>query len=357
MSSPLLQPDLEAPGEPLHIVFISDAWHPQINGVVRTLEHMSEELTARGHKVTIVGPPQFRSVPLPSYKEIRLALVTSRTVGRYLRRLAPDAIHIATEGPLGWAARRYCLRHRYPFTTSYHTRFPEYVAERMPVPLGLSYAVMRRFHRAAAVTMVATNTISTGLAARGFKNLGHWTRGVDTRLFHPREKSFLDLPPFNLPRPIMLNVGRIAVEKNLEAFLSLDLPGTKLLVGDGPSRAKLQAQFPDAVFAGAHTGEALARYYAAADVFVFPSKTDTFGLVLLEALASGLPVAAFPVAGPLDILAEQDSQRPVGVLSQDLAEAVTRALKLSPEDCRAFALNQSWAKATDQFLTNMKRLR
>ncbi len=356
MSLPLRRPEpgfaTDIAGPPLHIVFVSDAWHPQINGVVRTLEHMSDELTRRGHKVTIIGPPQFRSVRLPSYPEIRLALVTARTLGRRLRLLAPDAIHIATEGPLGWAARRYCLRRRYPFTTSYHTRFPEYVAERMPVPLALSYALMRRFHRAAAVTMVATNSISTGLAARGFKNLHPWTRGVDTNLFRIRDKAFLDLP-----RPILLNVGRVAVEKNLEAFLALDLPGTKLIVGDGPSRAKLEAQFPGAVFVGAQTGEKLAQYYAAADVFVFPSKTDTFGLVLLEALASGLPVAAFPVAGPVDVLAEQDPAHPVGVLSDDLAAAVTRALELSPDDCRAFALTQSWSKATDQFLANMRRLR
>jgi glycosyltransferase involved in cell wall biosynthesis len=257
----------------------------------------------------------------------------------------PEAIHIATEGPLGWAARAICRKKGYIFTTSYHTSFPEYLAERLPVPLSVSYAVLRRFHGASAAVMVATPTVSRALAARGFVNLRRWTRGVDTDLFRPRAKDFIDAP-----RPVSICVGRVAVEKNIEAFLSLDIPGTKFVVGGGPMLGTLKRRYPRVRFVGPRHGDELAAYFAAADVFVFPSRTDTFGLVLLEALASGVPVAAYPVQGPLDVIGNSD----VGVLDEDLGRAVIRALKIAPERCRDFALNHSWAAAAQQFLSNVQ---
>ncbi|HZH27616.1 MAG TPA: glycosyltransferase family 1 protein [Azospirillaceae bacterium] len=331
----------------MRILITTDAWFPQINGVVRTIDTTSRELERLGHEVRIISPAEFRTVPLPTYPEIRIALAPWRRMGRMIEDFGPDAIHVATEGPLGFAARGYCVRRRIAFTTAYHTRFPEYIRDRAPVPLALSYDIIRRFHAPASGVMVATASLERALRERGFRNILRWSRGVDTGLFRPRPKAFLDAP-----RPVMMYVGRVAVEKNIEDFLRLDLPGTKYVVGDGPQLAELKARYPQVRFVGARHGEDLARHYAAADVFVFPSRTDTFGLVLLEALASGVPVAAYPVCGPIDILGGSD----VGVLDEDLAAAVTRALAIPPERCRAFALRHSWQASSAQFLDNLRRV-
>ena len=321
------------------ILIVTDAWHPAVNGVIRTIESLTRELEAMGHHVLVIGTDRFRTLPLPSYPEIRLAWNAWR-LPAMIDAFAPDSIHIATEGPLGMACRRYCLRHKRPFTTAFHTRFPEYVASRLPVPLAWSYASLRRFHAPAAAVMVATPTLQGVLSARGFERLRIWTRGVDTELFRPRDKSFLDAP-----RPIALYVGRVAVEKNIEAFLELQLPGSKFVVGDGPQLASLKRRHPGVHFVGYQHGEDLARYYAAADVFVFPSRTDTFGLVLLESLAAGVPVAAYPVAGPLDVIGASG----VGCLQEDLGEATRAALSISAESCRAYALGFSWEASARQF--------
>lgn len=329
----------------MKILIVSDAWLPQTNGVVNTLSHTRAELEKLGHPVRLVTPEQFFTIPCPSYKEIRLA------VGRVRRRIqtireqfAPDSIHIATEGPLGLAARKDCLRAGKRFTTSFHTKFPEYVQARFGVPASWSYTWLRRFHNRAARVMVATRHVHEELRQRGFQHMAYWTRGVDLDLFRPREKAFLDLP-----RPLFLCVGRVAIEKNLEAFLSLDLPGSRMIVGDGPQLETLKQRYPDVHFPGAKHGAELARYFAAADVFVFPSKTDTFGLVLLEALASGVPVAAYPVTGPQDVITDSAA----GVLDNNLQRAALRALELKPEHCRAYAQQYSWAAATQQFLNNL----
>ncbi|WP_374653332.1 glycosyltransferase family 4 protein [Dongia sp.] len=333
----------------LNIAIVTDAWAPQTNGVVRTIGRTMDELVAAGHRPTILSPQSFRSLPCPTYPEIRLSLFPYRRLAARLDALAPNAIHIATEGPLGLAARRYCLKRGLPFTTAYHTRFPEYIAARFGLPLRISYAWLRRFHAAAQATMVATPSIEADLRARGFMHIKRWSRGVDTRLFRPRPRANA-LPPFaDLPHPIHLYVGRLAVEKNIEAFLQLDLPGSQVVVGDGPLHADLKARFPGAIFLGQKVGEDLAQLYAAADVFVFPSLTDTFGLVILEALASGVPVAAFPVAGPKDILQEGVS----GALDRDLGLAIARALKIPRMQCRTEAERFSWRAATEQFLSNL----
>lgn len=329
----------------MRILVATDAWHPQVNGVVRTLERVASELPALGARCDFVTPALFRSMPLPGYPEIPLSFATSRMIAREIERLGPDHIHIATEGPIGMATRRACLRAGRVFTTSYHTRFPEYLRARVPVPTALSYAWLRRFHGAAAATLVATQSLARELEARGFPNIRPWSRGVDAELYHPRAESVLDLP-----RPIFLYVGRVAVEKNLPAFLSLDLPGSKVVVGDGPDLASLKARFPDAHFLGAHVGERLAELYASADVFVFPSLTDTFGIVILEALASGLPVAAFPVTGPLDVLSGTNA----GALDRDLKVAAMAALALRREDARALALTHSWRRCAEIFLETMQ---
>lgn len=329
----------------MNILIVSDAWTPQINGVVRTIATTRGELEKMGHTVEVIGPDRFRTFPMPSYPEIRLAVGAGRRLGQMIDAMRPDCIHIATEGPLGFAARRYCLKRDIPFTTAYHTRFPEYVRDRAPIPLALSYAVVRRFHKPSSAVMVATQSIEDALRRRGFSNLRRWSRGVDTDLFRPRDKGFLDLP-----RPIWLCVGRVAVEKNLEDFLKLDLPGAKVVVGDGPAREELQRKYPEAVWVGAKHGEELAQHYAAADVFVFPSRSDTFGLVLLEALASGVPVAAYPAPGPLDVI----NGSGVGVLSEDLQAAALQALGISPEKCRAYAMSFSWRASTEQFLANLR---
>ncbi|MDR6771422.1 glycosyltransferase family 1 protein [Azospirillum sp. BE72] len=329
----------------MNILIVSDAWHPQVNGVVRTIGTVRDELEAMGHSVEVIGPDRFRTLPMPTYPEIRLALGAKRRLWAMIDGMRPDCIHIATEGPLGFAARSYCLKHGKPFTTAYHTRFPEYVRDRAPIPLALSYAVVRRFHKPSSAVMVATQTIEDALKGRGFTNIRRWTRGVDTELFHPRDKGFLDLP-----RPVSMYVGRVAVEKNLEDFLRLDLPGTKVVVGDGPAREELQRKYPGVHWVGAKHGEELAKHYAAADVFVFPSRTDTFGLVLLEALASGVPVAAYPVPGPLDVVDGSGA----GCLDVDLKRAVEGALTIPAQTCRDYALGYSWRRSAEQFLSNLR---
>ena len=329
----------------MRIALVSDAWLPQINGVVRTLMRTMEELKGLGHDIQVFSPDLFHNLPCPTYSEIRLAVLPARRLAALLNAFQPCAIHIATEGPLGHAARRYCLARKLPFTTAFHTRFPEYVKARTGLPLGASYSVLRRFHAPSSSVMVATLSLEHELEERGFRNLKRWTRGVDTTLFRPRDKNFL-----NLPRPIHLYVGRVAVEKNVEAFLKLDLPGSKLVVGSGPQLGELQRRFPAARFAGPKHGEDLARHYAAADVFVFPSRTDTFGLVLLEALASGLPVAAFPVPGPLDVI----NGSAVGFLDEDLGAAALRALTIPAQACRDYAMQFSWRRSSEQFLSNLR---
>jgi len=334
----------------VRILLASDAWAPQVNGVVRTLNRVREELEAQGHSFEVICPGLFRTLPCPSYPEIPLAILPGRGMAQRIEAAAPDAIHIATEGPIGLAVRNTCVKRGLPFTTSYHTRFPEYLSARVPVPVAWGYAFMRWFHRPSRGILVATQSMKRELAGQGFENLVDWTRGVDTVLFRPDAPQAL--AALGLPRPIHLYVGRVAVEKNIRAFLELPLPGSKVVVGDGPQRAELQAAFPEVVFAGARHGEDLAAHYASADVFVFPSRTDTFGLVMLEALASGLPVAAYPVPGPLDIV----DGAGVGALSEDLGAAVASAIALPRDHCRAHALNYSWTACAEMFLANLRPL-
>jgi glycosyltransferase involved in cell wall biosynthesis len=329
----------------MQVLIATDAWHPQVNGVVRTLTSLARSAKALGVNVEFLSPEGFRTIPLPTYPGLRLALPSRVQIARRIEQAKPDAIHIATEGPIGHAARAYCLRHGWPFTTSYTTRFPEYISARWPIPEGLIYAALRRFHGAAAITMVATPSLEAELRERGFTNLGRWTRGVDTDLFRPDRA--IDLP---FPRPIFLCHGRIAVEKNLEAFLSLDLPGTKVVIGTGPQEAKLKQRFPNTKFLGLIENGKLAAHLATADVFVFPSLTDTFGVVQLEALASGVPIAAFPVTGPKDVVGEN----PVGALNEDLRSACLAALDVSRQTCRDFALQYSWENSARQFLGHLR---
>ena len=329
----------------LKVLLITDAWAPQVNGVVRTLEMLGQELRALGHEVHYVTPEGRFTIPLPTYAEIRLALFGRKALEKEFREFAPDAIHIATEGTLGMGARAICLKYSIPFTTSFHTRFPEYVRARFPfISEEAVYRFLRWFHGPATAMMVATPALKRELEGHGFHNLRIWSRGVDTDLFRP-------LPGAALPyeRPIWLYVGRIAVEKNIEAFLNLDLPGTKVVIGDGPARAALAKTHPEAKFLGPRTGEPLVEAYAASDVFVFPSRTDTFGLVMLEALACGTPVAAYPVQGPLDVVGDS----PAAVLDEDLEKACKEALKLSRDDARAFAVQRNWRTCTKQFLSNL----
>jgi glycosyltransferase involved in cell wall biosynthesis len=328
------------------LLIATDAWHPQINGVVRTFEHMIEELTALGVDVTVLGPTDFRTVPCPTYPEIRLTIALPRTVRAALAAAQPDHIHVATEGPLGFAARRWCMSAGRIFTTSYHTKFPEYLRARAPIPESWTYAWLRRFHNAGSGCMVATPSLEKELSARGFRNLMRWTRGVDAGVFRPRREGDKLL---DLPAPVFLYVGRVAPEKNIGAFLSLDLPGSKVVVGDGPALASLKAAHPEVHFLGFREGEALAEAYRSADVFVFPSKTDTFGIVLLEALASGLPVAAYPVTGPSDVVGKEG----IGVLDEDLGKAALAALDVSRERCRDYALAHGWRDSAQQFLDNI----
>jgi glycosyltransferase involved in cell wall biosynthesis len=331
----------------MRILVATDAWYPQINGVLRTLAAVEKEAAAFGTSFEFITPNDFTTVPLPNYPEIPLAVPNPRTIARRVAKANADAIHIATEAPVGYFVRRHCLAHGLPFTTSFHTRLPDYVSVRLPIPARWTWSWMRRFHNAGSAVMAATPGLVAELRERRFKNVMLWPRGVDTDLFRPRPGTDL-----GLRRPVFLSVGRIAVEKNLQAFLALDLPGTKVVVGDGPARAGLASRFPDAVFLGPQEGETLARTFAAADVFVFPSLTDTFGLVLLEALASGLPVAAYPVPGPRDVIGDA----PVGVLDFDLRAAALTALEVSGDACRAFALRHNWRESARCFLDNIAQV-
>ena len=333
----------------MHIALVSDAWYPQINGVVRTLARVKDELEAIGHQVTVVSPDLFRNFPCPTYPEIRLAVTSAKALEAFVDVNGIEAIHIATEGPLGWAARKLCVRRDWPFTTSFHTRFPEYIEARAGIPPSWLYAVLRRFHAPASGVMVATETLHKELERRGFRNLRRWSRGVDTELFRPFPNETAEKRPYDTGQPTFIYVGRVAVEKNIGAFLELDLPGSKVVVGDGPQLGKLRERYPDVLFTGAKTGEDLARHYAAADVFVFPSRTDTFGLVMLEALAAGVPVAAYPVPGPLDVI----NGTPVGVLDEDLSSAAVRALEIPRDRCRNYALEFSWRACAEQFLEHL----
>lgn len=337
------------PVEPQRIAIVTDAWMPQMNGVVRTLATTCDILRAEGREVLVISPDQFASIPCPTYPEIRLALTCPGAVSDRLRSFGPDAIHIATEGPLGVAARRYCARYGVSFTTAYHTQFPEYLARRTHLPAALFWRYIRWFHTPAQRILVATESIRAELRAQGLRDLHHWSRGVDLTCFTPDAPH----PPefADLPRPIQLYVGRVAVEKNIEEFLASGYPGSKVVVGDGPALISLQARFPDAFFLGRRSGRDLAGCYAAADVFVFPSRTDTFGLVMIEALACGTPVAAFPVAGPKDIVTDT-----VGALSEDLDRAIAAAVFCDRRDCARYGATFAWEEATRQFLAGLATL-
>lgn len=328
----------------MRIAIVTDAWRPQVNGVVTTYEATRAELEAMGHRVLLITPEAFRTVPCPTYPSIRLAVLPGRGVARALEGFAADAIHVATEGPLGLAAHRWCRQQGRPFTTAFHTQFPEYLRLRAPVPLAWSYAWIRRFHAAAVRTLVPTQDQRERLRARGFEHLVLWPRGVDTTLFRPATA-----PHGGMERPILVYLGRVAVEKNIAAFLELQTPGTKLVIGDGPDRPALQARYPKAVFAGQKLGAELAALLAGGDVMVFPSRTDTFGIVMLEAMACGLPVAAYPVTGPVDVVADGVT----GALDEDLAAAVARALTLDPAACVAQAAEHSWRRCTETFLAQL----
>jgi len=331
----------------MRVLVATDAWRPQVNGVVRTLGSLARAAAKLGVTIEFLSPEGFPSFQVPTYPGLRLALPSRRGIAERIEAARPDAIHLATEGPIGFAVRAYCRRNGRPFTTSYTTRFPEYISARSPLPESWIYAALRWFHSGATVTMVATPSLMTELSGRGFANLGMWTRGVDVDLFRPDRAIALDFP-----RPIFMTVGRVAVEKNLEAFLSLDLPGTKVIIGSGPQEAKLKQSFPEAKFLGPLENGTLAAHLAAADVFVFPSRTDTFGIVQLEALASGVPVAAFPVTGPKDVVGDN----PIGVLNEDLAHACMEALSLPRDVCRKFALECSWENSARQFLGHVRKV-
>jgi glycosyltransferase involved in cell wall biosynthesis len=335
------------PPAPSHrILIVTDAWKPQVNGVVRTLTTVVEELRAMGHAVEVIGPDRFRTVPCPTYPDISLSLLPRRRLVRLIEAFKPDALHIATEGPLGLAARRWAKRTGFAFTTAFHTRFAEYIKARTGMPVRPIYAWMRRFHAAGHGTMVATQSLRDELSTRGFRNIRSWSRGVDLDLFKPFPREEWDLP-----RPIFIYVGRVAVEKNIGAFLNLDLPGSKVVVGGGPQLASLRRDHPGVTFTGPRYGEALARAYAGADVFVFPSLTDTFGLVLLESLACGTPVAAFPVTGPKDVLTNAGGK--IGSVNSDLRAAALDALTADRLACRAHAERYSWRACAEIFLSHL----
>ncbi|MEZ5961125.1 MAG: glycosyltransferase family 1 protein [Hyphomonadaceae bacterium] len=337
------------------ILLVTDAWEPQVNGVVRTLASTNRELKAMGCEVEVISPADYpNTVPLITYSEIRLALGARQDVEDRFLAFAPDAVHIATEGTLGWDARAICLKHKFPFTTSYHTQFPEYVTARFKwIPLWAGYRYMHAFHDKSGRVMVATPTMQKQLELQGFRNTAIWSRGVDIEQFHPRLRGIDGgIYPADLPRPIFAYVGRVAVEKNIEAFLKLDLPGSKVIVGGGPALDELKVKYPDAVFAGPKFGEELARHYADADVFVFPSFTDTFGLVILEAAACGTPVAGFVAPGPQDILPNTGA----GIVDDDLQKACLEALKLKREDARALAERYSWRACAEDFRRNLEPL-
>jgi glycosyltransferase involved in cell wall biosynthesis len=338
---------------PMRILLATDAWEPQVNGVVRTLTRVVKELREMGHKVEVISPDQFKTFPLPTYAEIKVAIGVYEPVQERFKAFEPEAIHIATEGPIGLAARRICVEWKLPFTTSYHTRFPEYVSARLPLPLAAGYAYMRWFHKPSGRLMVATPTMRNELEQHGFRNISSWSRGVDTEGFRPCRDGELNVFE-DLPRPIFLYVGRVAVEKNIEAFLGLDLPGTKVVVGPGPQLDELRARYRDVRFLGAKSGEELSACYACADVFVFPSLTDTFGLVILEAMASGTPVAAYPAPGPIDIIPGSGAGVLAHSATEGLREACLEALKLDRSEVRAFAEKFSWRACAEDFVRNLQ---
>lgn len=340
----------------MKISVVTDAWHPQVNGVVRSLSMTVEQMRRLGHRIDVIEPQDFRTIPCPTYGEIRLAIGCKKAVARRLDEFQPDRIHISTEGPIGWAARSWCLKHQRHFTTAFHTRFPDYVSIRTGIPKEWIWKMMRRFHGAAERTFTATATLAEELHAHGLVRTHHWPRGVDLGQFNSR------VPPHpafeGLPRPIMLNVGRVAVEKNIEAFLAVSVPGSKVVVGGGPALDRLKAQYPAVLFLGSKHGAELAACYTAADVFVFPSKTDTFGLVNIEALACGLPVAAFPVPGPMDILGPDSkgmhrNAKVIGALSDELDLAIASALRASRKAAAAEAQHYSWEACTERFLDGL----
>ena len=342
----------------MRIALATDAWYPQVNGVVRTLGATVAELVARGHEVELITPDRFRTIPLPGYKSIDIAIAPRFAARRLLRAFKPDVVHIATEGPIGWSARSWCLSRGVPFTTAFHTRFPDYAAVRTGLDPERFWPIMRRFHAPSRAVLVSTPALGRELEQRGLPHWRLWGRGIDRDLFHPGHAPLPELA--GLPGPILLYVGRVATEKNLPAFLDCDAPGHKVVVGDGPDLAALKARYPDVRFLGSLSGEALARAYCSGDVFVFPSRTDTFGLVLIEALACGLPVAAYPVAGPLDIVGAEgrgpdgDFPAKVGVLDDDLGQAIRKALRLDPLAAGIFGAGHSWDRATDQFLAALE---
>lgn len=328
------------------IAIVSDAWFPQINGVVRVLDTLKHHLTDRGYQVEIFAPDRFRTIPCPTYPEIPLAILPGRTLPGMLENFDPEVIHIATEGALGIAAKKWCLKNSIPFTTAYHTKFPEYVHARFGLPLSWLYGAMKKFHKESSSVLAPSPSVYRELVGKGFANVRAWSHGVDEQAFYSRGKDYLDLP-----RPIHMYVGRVAIEKNLEAFLKLDLEGSKVIVGSGPARDDLRKKYPDAHFFIAHGDDELSKYFSAADVFVFPSLTDTFGLTMIEALACGVPVAAFPVTGPLDVLGlDKAGETDVGCLDDDLVTAIERAKGKTSEACRAHALKHTWHQVTDEFL-------
>ena len=329
----------------MRVLVATDAWRPQVNGVVRTYQRLADQLADFGVELVFLTPAEFGTVPCPTYPEIRLAIPDYHYVIERLRVIDPDAIHIATEGPIGWMARRYCMQRNIPFTTAFHTRFPEYLSGRFGIPASWIYAIQRKFHNAGAGTMVASPSLATELEARGFERLLPWTRGVDTELFRPR-----DCRVFGADKPVYLYVGRVAIEKNIEAFLRLDLDGQKVVVGAGPLLSELEQRYPDVIFTGKRIGEELAEAYASADVFVFPSLTDTFGIVLIEAMASGVPVAAFPVTGPIDNV----TSGVTGVLDNDLVKAARMALNLDHSVVREHGQSYSWENAGRLFISNIE---
>lgn len=340
----------------MRLALVTDAWHPQVNGVVRSLGATVERLRARGWSVAVFEPSMFRAFPCPTYPEIQLAFGCGRELGRLLDRLQPEAIHVATEGPVGWAARGWCLKRGRRYTTSFHTRFPDYVSLRTGLPAAWIWPMMRRFHGPAERTFAVTRSLADELAVRGIHPVHHWPLGVDLAQFHR------DVGPdplmAALPRPIMLNVGRVAVEKNIEAFLDCPIEGSKVVVGEGPALAELMARYPKAYFLGLRHGEALASAYAAADVFVFPSRTDTFGLVNIEALACGVPVAAYPERGPIDILGAEGrgvhgGMERIGALHSDLATAIRAALPADRAAAAFEARHYDWERCTDRFVDGL----
>jgi glycosyltransferase involved in cell wall biosynthesis len=355
-SLPRIREAITAPRDaqrPMRILLATDAWEPQVNGVVRTLTRVVSELKGMGHTVEVISPDQFKTFPLPTYAEIKVAIGVYEPVQERFKAFEPEAIHIATEGPIGLAARRICVEWKLPFTTSYHTRFPEYVSARLPLPLAAGYAYMKWFHKPSGRLMVATPTLRDELTEHGFRNISAWSRGVDTEIFHPRREGEADVFE-GVKRPIFLYVGRVAVEKNIEAFLGLNLPGTKVVVGPGPQLDELKAKYKDAVFTGPKSGEALTAAYNCADVFVFPSLTDTFGLVLLEAMACGTPVAAYPAPGPIDIIPNSGAGAIAASATEGLREACLEALKLDRAEVRRFAEKFSWRACAEDFVRNLQ---